>query len=315
MPLIMSVRRLERPVVAAQHRPAAPAVVQQRIHRLLEHSLLVADDDFRRVEVDQLLETVVPVDDAPVEVVQIARGEVVPLQQDQRPQIRRNHRDRLQDHPFRLVVAVLDLVDGLEPLGQVLDLLLAVGLGDGLAQVARRGRPGPGSPAATLIASAPMAALNELPYLVLASRYSSSLSSWPAFRPACARIGDHVILEIDDLLEVRALHPQDRAQPVGDRLEEPDVQHRRGQIDVAHALAPHPAVGHLDAATVADDPLELRALVLAARAFPVALRSEDPLAEQTVLFRPIGPVVDRLGLADLAKGPAPNVIRAGQVRS
>ncbi len=87
---------------------------------------------------------------------------------------------------------------------------------------------------------------------------------------------------------------------------------RRRQVDVAHALAPHAAVRHLDAAPVADDPLELRAFVLAASAFPIALRSEYPLTEQTVLFRPVRPVIDRLGLSHLSKGPAPNVIRAGQ---
>src|SRR5207245_5639346 len=36
--------RLERAVAGAEHGAAAAAVVEQRIHRLLEHALLVADD-------------------------------------------------------------------------------------------------------------------------------------------------------------------------------------------------------------------------------------------------------------------------------
>ena len=69
-------QRLERAVGGAQHRAAAAAVVEQRVDRLLQHALFVADDDFGGVEVHQLLEAVVAVDDAAVEVVQVAGGEV-----------------------------------------------------------------------------------------------------------------------------------------------------------------------------------------------------------------------------------------------
>ena len=304
-------QRLQRPVIAAQNGPAAPAVVQQRIHRLLEHTLLVADDDFRGIQVNQLLQTVVAVDDPPVQVVQIARGEVVPFQEDQRPQVRRNHRDRLQNHPLRLIRAVLDLVDGLETLRQIPDLLLAVRLGDGTAQL----------PAELLEIQGLEEHLDRLGshgglerVAVLAGGVSILLLAEELARlerrRACVR--HDVILEVDDLLEVRTLHPEDGTEPVGNRLEEPDVQHGRRQVDVAHALATHATVGHLDAATVTDDPLELRPLVLPAGAFPVALRSEYPFAEQTVLLRTIRAIIDRLGLAHFPKGPAPDVVRAGQ---
>ena len=87
---------------------------------------------------------------------------------------------------------------------------------------------------------------------------------------------------------------------------------RRGQLDVAHPLAADPAVRHLDAAAVADHPLVLHPSVLAASAFPVLFGTEDPLAEEAILLGPIGPIVDGLRLLDLAEGPAPDVIRAGQ---
>src|SRR5262249_37023652 len=95
-------------------------------------------------------------------------------------------------------------------------------------------------------------------------------------------------------------------------LEEPDVDDRGGQLDVAHPLAADPAVRHLDAAAVADHALVLHAPVLAAGALPVLLRAEDALAEQAVFFRPVGAVVDRLGLLDLAEGPAAYVVGTGQ---
>src|SRR5207248_9360499 len=102
------------------------------------------------------------------------------------------------------------------------------------------------------------------------------------------------------------------AQAAGHGLEEPDVHDRRGQLDVPHPLAPHPRVRHLDAAAVADHPLVLHPAILAAGAFPVLLRSEDALADQPVLLGTIGPVIDRLGLLDLAERPAPDIVRAGQ---
>src|SRR5262249_7064830 len=92
----------------------------------------------------------------------------------------------------------------------------------------------------------------------------------------------------------------------------PDVDDRRGQLDVAHALAADAGVRHLDAAAVADHALVLHAPVLAAGALPVLLRAEDALAEQAVLFGAVGAVVDRLRLLDLAERPRADVVRAGQ---
>src|SRR6266852_3570481 len=85
----------------------------------------------------------------------------------------------------------------------------------------------------------------------------------------------------------------------------------RGQLDMAHAVAPHLRQGDLDAAFLADDAAVLHALVLAAQAFVVLDRPEDPGAEQPVPLRLEGAVVDRLGLLDLAVGPGTDALRAG----
>src|SRR5262249_17690864 len=123
---------------------------------------------------------------------------------------------------------------------------------------------------------------------------------------------DDVILEVDNLLQAGGFHVEQRAQARWHGLEEPDMHDRRGQLDVAHALAADAAVRDLDAAAVADHTLVLHAAVLATGAFPVLFRAEDALAEQTVFFRPVGAVIDRLGLLDLAEGPGANVVGAGQ---
>src|SRR6202034_1858385 len=95
-------------------------------------------------------------------------------------------------------------------------------------------------------------------------------------------------------------------------LEVPDVRDRRGQLDVAHPLAPHLGPSDLDAAALADDALEPDALVLAAVTLPVPGRTEDLLAEEPVLLRLQGAVVDGLRLLDLAMRPKPDVVGRGQ---
>ena len=92
-------------------------------------------------------------------------------------------------------------------------------------------------------------------------------------------IGDDVVLEVDDLLEIRGLHAQQCAEAARERFEEPDVHDWGCKIDMPHSLATHARVCHLDAAAVADDAFELRAFVLAARALVVAFGAKDAFAE------------------------------------
>src|SRR5690606_11701702 len=84
-----------------------------------------------------------------------------------------------------------------------------------------------------------------------------------------------------------------------------------GQLDVAHALAADFGHGDFDAALLADDALVLHALVLAAQALVVLHRTEDAGAEQAVTLGLERPVVDRLGLLDLAERPRANPLGAG----
>ena len=122
----------------------------------------------------------------------------------------------------------------------------------------------------------------------------------------------HVGGEVDDLLEVLRRHVQQVAEARRDALEVPDVGDGRGELDVAHALAADGGLGDLHAAALADDALEADALVLAARALPVAGGSEDLLSEEAVLLGLERAVVDGLGLLDLTEGPTTDVVGGGQ---
>ena len=125
--------RLQRPVARAGDRTTATTVVEEAVHGLLQHPLLVVDDDLGRAEVEQSLEAVVAVDDAAVEVVQVGGGEAATVELDHRTQVRRDHRDGVEHHADGLVAGLAERVDDLEAL-EGADLALALAVGDRVAQ-------------------------------------------------------------------------------------------------------------------------------------------------------------------------------------
>ena len=71
LPLQHVAERLQAVVAGAGDGATTSAVINEGVDRLLEHALLVAHDDLRRAEFDQALESVVAIDDAAIEVVQV----------------------------------------------------------------------------------------------------------------------------------------------------------------------------------------------------------------------------------------------------
>ena len=75
---------------------------------------------------------------------------------------------------------------------------------------------------------------------------------------------------------------------------------------MAESLTTDCVLRDFDSALVADHTLESDLLVLTAAALPGLCGSEDLLAEETVDFRPLCTIVDRLGLLNFAVRPALN---------
>ncbi len=84
---------------------------------------------------------------------------------------------------------------------------------------------------------------------IMAVKLSSPYSSWARsvlllrqeltlLQRGEARLDDDVVLEIEDALEVLERHVQQQADARRQRLQEPDMGDRGGELDVAHALAP-----------------------------------------------------------------------------
>ena len=127
-----------------------------------------------------------------------------------------------------------------------------------------------------------------------------------------AGVDDDVRRKVQNLFQFLRAHVEQHLHAARNALEIPDVRHGDRELDVAHALAAHLCAGDLDAALIADDALISAALIASAVAFPVLRRSEDPFAEQTVLFGFQCAIVDRFGLLDLAVRPFKDLFRGSQ---
>ena len=114
-----------------------------------------------------------------------------------------------------------------------------------------------------------------------------------------AGIQHHVAVEVDDLLHIAERHVQQDGHIAGDPFQVPDVGHRSGQLDEAHAVTTHPAFGDLHTAAFTDDAAVTHPLVLAAVALPVLGGAKDLFAEQPVHLGLERAVVDSLGFGDL----------------
>src|SRR4051812_16555038 len=304
-------QRLQRTVVRPAQHAAAAAVVEQRVHRFLEHALFVADDDVGRLELDQLLQPVVAVDDAAIEIVEVRRGEAAAVKRDQRTQFRRNDRDHVEDHPLRLVGGLAERVHHLQPLG-VLQLLLDRVLGAHL--LAQLGRHPLDVDALEQFLDCFRAHLRAELLPVVFTRLAELIFVEQLVRleVGVARLDDDVGLEVEDALEIAQRDIEQVPDAARQPLEEPDVADRRGQRDVAKPLAADLGLRDFHTALVANDAAVLHPLVLAAQAFPVGDRPEDLGAEEPVAFGLEGAVVDRLRLRHLAVRPGQDLVRGRQ---
>ena len=295
--------RLQRALVGARDDAAAAAIVEESVDRLLQHALLVAHDDIRRAQFHQPLQTVVAVDDAAIEIVEVRGRETATIERHQRAQIRRDHRNHGHDHPFRLVAGIDEGLDDLQTLGELLRLQLGGGLGDLDAEI--RGGLLEIDAAQNLADRLGADQRREvvLAILVLREKVILLAKQLELLQRGQTRLDDAVILEIENALDVFQRHIEQKTDAARQRLQEPDMRNGRGKLDMAHALAPDTRQRDLDATLLADDALVFHALVLAAQALVILDRPEDARTEKTVALRLEGAVVDRLRLLDFAERP------------
>ena len=90
-------QRFQRAIAGAGDGAAMAAVVEQSVDRFLQHAFFVADNDFRRLELEQVFQPVVAVDDAAIKIVQIGGRKPAAFERNERTQVRRNHRQHRRE--------------------------------------------------------------------------------------------------------------------------------------------------------------------------------------------------------------------------
>ena len=312
-------KRLERAVAGAGDGAASAAVVDQGVDGFLEHTLFIAHDDIGRAQLQQALESVVAVDDAAVQVVQVTGGEAAAVQLHHGAQFRGNDGNGIHNHPGGMVAALaegfdhfqaLDRLDALlagsilELVAQLLAHLIQIQLQqqllDGLAaHLGDKGLVGAVDHGQVAVIVHGLAVLG-LGQQLLAGQVGG------------AGVEHDVGREIEHLFQRTGRDIQQQRHLGRNGAEIPDVGNRRGQLDMAHALTAHLGAGDFNAALVADNTLVAHALVFAAVALPVLGRPKDAFAEQAVLFGLEGAVIDGFGLFDFTSGPLADLLRRRQ---
>src|SRR5262249_33919307 len=207
------------------------------------------------------------------------------VERNQRAQLRRNHRNHIEDHPFGFVARAAERVHDFESL-RVLELLLLRSLFAHLLaklfgkrfdihflkQFLDRFGAHAGREAARIFLYQLAVSLVGKQLALFESRY-------------VAGIDDYIGFEIENLLKLAQRNVEQMPDARRKTFEEPHVRARAGQFDVAETLATHLRLRYFDAALVADHSAMLHSLVLSAQTFPIGDGTEDAGAEETVAFR------------------------------
>ena len=301
---------LQGALVWTGDRLSASTVVEQGVHRLLEHAALIADNDLRSIQLKKTTQTIVPVDHTTIEVVEIGRRETATIERNEGAQIGRKHRNYVQHHPLRAIPAPTKRLNNLKSLCELLLFRLTCGFVELHAEGFRKRMHVDLTEHLDDGFAAHLGLELVVTVLVEQLRVALLVQDLANFQRSLTRIGDDIRLAVEYLFEVLQRDVEDIPDTAREALQEPNVSHRRRQVDVPEALATHLGLNHLDAALLAHDTAVLHALVLAADALVVLHRSKDLRAEEPFALGLERTVVDRLRLLDLAVRPLSDLFRA-----
>src|SRR5215470_7046802 len=303
---------LERAVVGAAQHATATTVIEQRVNGLLQHALLVADDHVGRVKLHKLLQPVVAVDDAAIEVVEIGSGEAAAVERHKRAQLRRKNRNHIENHPLGLVAALAKGFEHLKALGE-LDALLEARVDlHFFAEFV-------GELIDVHAAQKLLDSFSAHTGLELARKFLQELAILLLGKDVLFLDAGHFAgldsdkrFEIEDVLEIAHGDIEQVADAAGQALEEPHMRAGRSKLDVPQALAANLRERDFNTALIADDSAMLHPLVFAAQALPVRHGAENLGAKQAVALGLEGAVVDGFRLGHLTMGPRPDFLRTRQ---
>ena len=295
-------QRFQRTFVRTGDRTTATTVIQQGVNRFLQHTFFVTYDDVRRSQIQQTFQTVVTVNDATIQIVQIRSRETTTIQRNQRTQIWRQNRQNGQDHPLWFVTRLNERFQQFDTLGQ----LFTLGFGVGFVQLFAQ------SFTLLLQIHALQQGLNsfrthlrvefvtELFQRVQILFFSQDLL---AFQVSHTAFDNHIGFEVQHAFDIAQRHIEQQADTRRQRFQEPDVSSWGRQLDVAHTLTAYFSLGHFNAALLTDHTTVFQALVLTAQALVIFYRPEDTGAEKAVTLRLERTVVDGFRLFNFTERP------------
>ena len=295
-------QRFQRTFVRTGDRTTATTVIQQGVNRFLQHTFFVAYDDIWRSQIQQTLQTVVTVNDATIQIVQVRSRETTTIQRYQRTQIWRQNRQNGQDHPLWLVARLYERFQQLDTLGQLLTLGFGVGFVQLFAQsftlllqihALQQGLD-------SFRTHLRVEFVTELFQRVQILLFSQDLLT---FQVGHTPFDNHVRFEVQYAFDIAQRHIEQQTDTGRQRFQEPDVGSWTCQLDVAHALTTHFGLGHFNAALLTDHTAVFQALVLTAQALVVFYRPEDTGAEKAVTLRFERTVVDGFRLFNFTERP------------
>ncbi len=295
-------QRFQRTLVRTGDRTTATTVIQQGVYRFLQHTFFVTYDDVRRSQIQQTFQTVVTVNDATIQIVQVRSRETTTIQRNQRTQIWRQYRQNGQDHPLWFVTRLNERFQQFDTLGQLFTLGFGVGFVQLFTQLF----------ALLLQIHALQQSLDcfrphlrvefvtELFQRVQILLFSQDLLT---FQVGHTAFDNHIGFKVQYAFDIAQRHIEQQTDTGRQRFQEPDVRSRGSQFDVAHTLTAYFSLGHFNAALLTDDATVFQALVLTAQALVIFYRPKDTGAEKAVTFWFERTVVDGFRLFNFTERP------------
>ena len=295
-------------LVRAGHRLAAAAIVQQRVHCLLQHALLVAHDDVWRLQFKQTAQAIVTVDHAAVQIVQVGSRETSAVQRHQWTQFRRQYRQHFQHHPLRLDAGRIECFQHFQALGVFFDL----GFRTGCRQIGAYDFDFAGHIQTAQQRTNTFRAHHRGELIAVFFGLGEIVvfrQQLTAIQRGHAGLRNHIGFKIQHAFDVAQSHVQHHAETRGQRLQKPDMRNRAGQLDMPHAFTTHLGQGNFHAALFTDHTAVFQTLVLAAQAFIILNRPENLGTEQSIALRLEGAVIDGFRFLDFAVRPRADLFR------
>ena len=109
------------------YRTPAPAIVDKRVDGLLQHPLLVANNNLWSFQLQQTLQPIVAIDDPSIKVIQVGGREPSTIELDHWAKLGRKHRQDRKNHPLRSIPAAAEGLGNTQTLGCLFPALAGTG--------------------------------------------------------------------------------------------------------------------------------------------------------------------------------------------